>query len=146
MAIRQDPLTLREHLPSKQLSHWTTVINWLFCCVYLTVSFLKAEVVFYLSLYLQYTVPVTEQAFNMCLFCEWRKVWVIEFLSLPSNFCTSQFVHRYILSGERGRESRRKFKNKPQTLEKEMVRAICGTLWSTNCSHTHCLEIIKNIH
>lgn len=108
MLIHHDSVIPRDYPPSKHLSHWTTVINWALCCLYLTRSFLKARTVFYLSLHFHCAVPVIRG--DMCLFHEWAKFRVPKILFLPSNFCLSLFVHRHILSRLRGRESSRSSK------------------------------------
>lgn len=49
--------------------------NWLFCCLYLTMSFLKAKTASYLCVFpVPRTVHVIKQAFNICLLHEWTKV------------------------------------------------------------------------
>ena len=141
MPIHDDSIIFMDCLLSKHLSHWTTVMNWLLYCLYLTMSFPKARIVVFFFFFF----------FNLCISSAWHSTCLkvdIQYMFVPclgilfllSNIWASYFAHRHILSEQRGRERSRSY----QKQKKETVRrTIYGSLWLTSGSHS--LGLLKFI-
>lgn len=123
---------------TKYLSHWTTVINWLLCCLYLTKHFEDRNCIL-CFIYLCISNACTCQRLGIRnMFVIWMNKGLGDFgiLFLPSNFWMSHLsTHIHYLDRE-AKKTVGSVKDKLQTLEEEMVRkAIYGPLWFTNCPH-----------